>query len=239
MTGPDADHKRLAASRVGIASGRTGSRFLATPVYVVRHGQTVSNLHRRYAGMGAEPLTLGGRRESTRLAQQLRGVGLGAIWTSRVARARETAAILSDALEIPLRDEGRLDEMLLGPWEGMTEDEIALRHPREFQLWNTRPDLLQLAGRETLAELAARVAPLLADAGSQTEPVLLVTHVGVIRVLALAVLGIELAAYKLVAVANLSCMKIDGAAGEVVRIPGHQPVRGELGLASDSVGAEL
>lgn len=171
------------------------------------------------------------------MALGLWDAGLSAVWTSRIARARETAAVLSSALEIPLRDDARLDEMLLGPWEGLTEDEIAGRYPRDFQLWNTRPDLLHLSGRETLSELAIRVGPVLADAASQTEPVLLVTHVALIRVLALTVLGLELAAYKRLPVPNLSCMKIDVASGEVIRIPTLQPVAAELDLASDSLGA--
>ena len=234
MTGSDSDHKRFAVSSAGIASD---SLLQATPTYVVRHGQTASNLRRRYAGREPEPLTAEGRRESSHMALGLRDAGLSAIWTSRIARARETAAILSSALEIPLRDDARLDEMLLGPWEGLTEDEIGGRYPPEFQLWNTRPDLLHLPGRETLSELAIRVGPVLADAASQTEPVLLVTHVAVIRVLALTVLGLELAAYKRLPVPNLSCMKIDVASGEVTRIPSLQPVGPELDLASDSLGA--
>src|SRR5258705_10193610 len=77
-------------------------RVPATPVYVVRHGQTASNLRRRYAGREPEPLTPEGRGESSRMALGLCDAGLSAIWTSRIARARETAAILSSALEIPL-----------------------------------------------------------------------------------------------------------------------------------------
>jgi broad specificity phosphatase PhoE len=171
------------------------------------------------------------------VALGLRDAGLSAIWTSRIVRARETAEILSSALEVPLRDDARLDEMLLGPWEGLAEDEIGSRYPLEFQLWNARPDLLHLPGRETLSELTIRVGPVLADAASQTEPVLLVTHVAVIRVLALTVLGLDLAAYKRLPVPNLSCMKIDVASGEVARIPSLQPVGAELDLASDSPGA--
>jgi len=171
------------------------------------------------------------------MALGLRDAGLSAVWTSRIARARETAEILSSALEIPLLDDARLDEMLLGPWEGLTEDEIGERYPLEFRLWNTRPDLLQLSGRETLSQLAVRVGPVLADAASQTEPVLLVTHVAVIRVLALTALGLDLAAYKRLPVPNLSCMKIDVASRGVTRIPSLQAVGAELNLASDSLGA--
>ncbi len=180
-----------------------------------------------------------GRRESNRVAQELRDTGLGMVWTSRIARARETATIFSRALEIPLRDEARLDEMLLGPWEGLTEDEIAGRYPHEFQTWNARPDLLHLAGRETLSELASRVLPVLDDAASQARPVLLVTHVAVIRVLALTVLGLGLSAYKRLAVPNVSCMRIDVASAEVVRIPDLQPVHGELYPNSDPAPVEV
>jgi len=172
------------------------------------------------------------------MALELRDARLGAVWTSTIARARETAAILSSALEIPLRGEARLDEMLLGPWEGLTEDEIAERDPRGFQIWNTRPDLLCLPGRETLPELASRVAPVLDDAASQTKPVLLVTHVALIRVLALTVLGLELAAYKRLPVPNLSCIRIDVASREVTLIPSLQPVGDGLDQALDSMGAD-
>ena len=236
MTGVEG--KRLHGTNTGVTSTHPVPSVLTTPVYVVRHGQTASNLRHRYAGREAEPLTPEGRRESSRMALELRDAGLRAVWTSRIARARETAAILSSALEIPLRDEARLDEMLLGPWEGLTEGEIAGQYPREFQTWNTRPDLLHLSGRETLSELADRVGPVIADAASQTEPVLLVTHVALIRVLALTVLGLDLAAYRRLPVPNLSCMRIDAALGEVTRIPSLHPVGAELDLASDSLGAD-
>jgi broad specificity phosphatase PhoE len=223
---------------VSLGSPESASRGLMAPVFLVRHGQTDSNLLGRYAGKEPEPLNLEGRRESSRMALVLRGAGLRAVWTSRIARARETAGILSDALEIPLREDARLDEMLLGAWEGLTEAEIAKRDPLGFHDWNTRPDLFQLPGRETLSELAARVAPVVADAASQAESVLLVTHVAVIRVIALATLGIEFAAYKRLPVPNASCFMVDRRRAEIYRVPGLKPVRSELGLTSGPVGAE-
>jgi broad specificity phosphatase PhoE len=173
------------------------------------------------------------------MALELRDAGLGAVWTSGIARAQETASVLSGALEIPLRNEARLDEMLLGPWEGLTEDEVGRLYPHEFEIWNTRPDLLRLPGRETLAELAMRVGPVLHDAASQTDPVLLVTHVAIIRVLALSVLGFELSRYKLLPVPNVSCMKIDVAAHKVVRIPGLRPVDDDFDLSRESDPMEV
>ena len=224
----------IARSRSGITSRRLSLHIKTTPIYILRHGQTPSNLRRRYAGRGVESLTAVGCRESDRAAQYLRGAGIAAVWTSGIARARETATILSSALEIPLRDESRLDEMLLGPWEGLTEDEVAQQYPCEFKVWNERPDLLRLPGRETLEELASRVAPVLNDAASQTKPVLLVTHVAIIRVLTLSVLGHALSGYKRLAVPNVSCMRIDVETREVVHIPSLEPVVMELGSNRES-----
>ena len=210
----------------------------STLVYIARHGQTESNLRRRYAGSGSEELTAEGRRETAILARDLGPAGLSTVWTSRIARARQTASLLSIALDIPTREEGRLDEMQLGPWEGLTEDEIAVRHRLEFETWNERPDLLRVDGRETLSQLTTRVWPVLVSASTSRQPVLLVTHVAIIRVLTLAVLGFDLAAYKRVPVPNASCMRVDLAAGEIVRYPSLRRIREELDRASNSVGVE-
>ena len=50
--------------------------------YLVRHGQTASNVAQRYAGRSAEQLTEAGRSEVTQLANKLTACDMGEIWTS-------------------------------------------------------------------------------------------------------------------------------------------------------------
>src|SRR6266568_1455135 len=57
-----------------------------SPVYLARHGQTESNVLRRYAGYRAEPLTEVGRGQMIDLAARLGLRGIAEIWTSEVAR---------------------------------------------------------------------------------------------------------------------------------------------------------
>lgn len=203
----------------------------ANVIYLVRHGETASNVIGRYAGRSAEPLLPSGRRQIARLAAELRGSGIKAIWTSGIHRAAESATILGGELDLPVTVDRRLDEMAMGAWEGLTEGEVAERFPGAYGMWVEQPDRLQLEGRETLYELAQRVTPALQDAAAGPEPRVLVTHVAPIRVATLQTLGLPLSLYKAVRVGNAECFVVDTACGEVRRFATSTSIRSELWAA--------
>lgn len=202
-----------------------------TLAYLARHGQTESNVLRRYGGYSSESLTDAGRAEMRGLAARLGASGIAEIRTSEVTRARESADIIGRVLRVPVRVDGRLNEMRLGPWEGLTEDEVAARFPEAYTVWHTAPDRLTMDGRETLDELAARVAPAVRDAAQRPAPVLLMTHVAPIRVAVLSALGLALALYKYVRVYNGACVTIHGVQADVHRLGEARSLREELSLA--------
>ena len=177
-------------------------------VFIARHGETASNLQAVYAGRSAEPLTTAGREQAQRLAEALRGATVQRVWTSPLVRAMQTAEIVAlgiglDAAAVTPQES--LLEMGLGPWEGMREEDIAVRFPEEYDQWNTRPDDLRIGGRETLAEVRDRIVDVVADA-MQEEPItLLVTHVALIRSAILHFNRRPLGDYKRVTVGNCDC----------------------------------
>jgi probable phosphoglycerate mutase len=181
------------------------------PIFIARHGETQSNLTNLYAGRSAEPLTRAGRAQVSHLAGGLTGSGIGQIWSSSIGRAIESARLLGERLRIPVRIDGRLDEMQLGPWEGRTEEEVAREFPDSYALWLSQPDEVRIDGRETLGQVAARVMAVVADAEAEAtrEPVLLMTHVAPMRVAVLSVLRYPLTAYKRLVVPNASCVRLD------------------------------
>jgi len=207
-------------------------------LYVVRHGQTASNVVGRYAGGSDETLTQQGREQAAQAGRRLRPLGIAAVYTSPMVRARQTAEIIARALEVPVRIEGALAEMAMGPWEGLREDEVAARYPSEFQLWRTRPSLLRLPGREPLVDVQARalqaVRRIMRDAAGRA--VARVTHVALIRCLYLWARALPLDDYPTVDVPNASIFVLaevgDGAT--MVRLDEHHgrpatgPVRGEV-----------
>jgi len=178
-------------------------------VFVARHGETQSNIERRYAGAGAEPLTAAGRAQALSLAERLLGVGIQEVRTSEIARAHETATIVGERLGVPVRADARLNEMRMGPWEGLRECEVEARDAEAYRTWLSEPDRLALPGRETLTELASRVFPAVRESAASGRRVLLVSHVAPIRVAALTVLKLPLSAYKRLAVHNVDCLRFD------------------------------
>jgi probable phosphoglycerate mutase len=180
---------------------------------MARHGQTHSNILGRYAGRSSESLTELGRAQVMELAARLALIGLGEVWSSEIARARESAEIVASVLGVPLSLDPRLNELVMGPWEGLTEGQVEDRYPDAYVLWSTMPDRLTLDGRETLGALAVRVGAVVRRAADRPRPVLLMTHVAPIRVAILTALGLPLYLYKRISVGNGDCACI-GANGD-------------------------
>jgi len=100
------------------------------------------------------------------------------ILTSPLSRCLRLAQAVADARAMPLTVDPRLAEMDFGDWEGRRWSDL----PRaELDAWAA--DLLHARphGGETVAELAARTAAALTDAGQGPVPALVVTHAGVIK----------------------------------------------------------
>jgi broad specificity phosphatase PhoE len=195
-------------------------------VFLVRHGETDSNLLKRYAGRSSESLTQTGRQQARSVARVLGSVMPCAIYASRIARALETARLIASSQDLVVHADARLDELLMGPWEGLTESEIAKVYPSDWDIWSRRPHELRVPGRETLKDIEMRVMSIV-DEASAVGPSILVTHVAPMRVAALSTLGLSLSFYKRVAVPNASCIQLDLERGTAVRYPSGICLRAE------------
>jgi broad specificity phosphatase PhoE len=213
------------------APGTRSGAHACTVVYLARHGQTESNLLRRYAGRNAEPITDLGRGQMSGLAARLGLCGIGEIWTSEVRRARESAGVVGRALRVPVRVDERLSEMRLGPWEGMTESEVARAFPTAWALWCTLPDRLTLDERETLDTVSERITAAVRDAARVQHPVLLMSHVAPIRVAVLTALGLSLSHYKRLHIGNGDAVVIERASGQARRVGEERSLQHEFLLA--------
>ncbi|TXG97564.1 MAG: histidine phosphatase family protein, partial [Zoogloea sp.] len=62
-------------------------------LYLARHGQTAWNLEKRLQGATDNVLNETGKSQARQLGDKLKGVHFAAVYSSKLARARETAAI--------------------------------------------------------------------------------------------------------------------------------------------------
>lgn len=178
-------------------------------LYLLRHAETASNAARVYAGRSEEPLTERGRAQALEAGRRLQAEGVSALYSSPLRRAAETAGIIASALNVSVTVEDDLTEMALGPWEGLSEAEVARRYPREWAVWQSSPTRLRLPGRESLAQVLRRVLPCL-ERISRTHSngaVAVVSHHAPIRVAMLHHAGMDLDRYRAASVGN--CVPVE------------------------------
>ena len=155
---------------------------LVTILLLVRHGETDWNREGRWQGHSDTALNDTGRAQARRVAEQLQDVD--AIYSSDLARARETADIVAAELGLPVLEDERLRERSFGAWEGLTAPEIQERFADELARWRAGEGH-GAADAEPFDAFANRVRSFLDDAISRhtNETALIVAHGGSIRVI--------------------------------------------------------
>lgn len=154
----------------------------AGAILLARHGETADNVPpARVTGRRDPPLTERGREQARELARAVAGEGIAALYTSQLRRARETASIVGDALDLELRVDERLAESDRGEWEGRLVSEIEREEPELWEAWRRADGSFRFPGGESLVEHLRRVTASLADISRGPLPALVVCHGGTIR----------------------------------------------------------
>lgn len=101
-----------------------------TEIFLVRHGETASNLKAMLNGRTDTPLTETGRRQALCIAERLaREVPLAGLYSSPLQRALHTAEAIGARVDLRPQPRPDLMEFNFGDFEGYTLDTIARDHP--------------------------------------------------------------------------------------------------------------
>jgi 2,3-bisphosphoglycerate-dependent phosphoglycerate mutase len=152
-----------------------------TRILAIRHGETAWNVDNRIQGQLDVPLNDTGRWQAERLAEALADEDIAVVYSSDLARARQTAEAVATRGGRRLVDEPGLRERHFGIFEGRTWSEIEQHWPVESERWRRRDPSFGPEGGEALQDFYARsvdVALRLA-AGHPGETIALVAHGGV------------------------------------------------------------
>ena len=150
-----------------------------TILHFIRHGETEWNAEQRIQGQTDIPLSAKGREQARVLADRLAGASIGAIWSSDLQRALDTARPLAERLGLEVRVTEALRERDFGDDEGKRDDEVLSFLPQSEGL---DPDWAHPNGetrRDVWNRTAAFLDALLGD--PPAEEIALVTHGGPIR----------------------------------------------------------
>jgi probable phosphoglycerate mutase len=147
-----------------------------TRLLLVRHGQSVWNADGRWQGHADVPLSDLGRRQAQAAAQAVGAVD--AIVASDLARARETAEIIGEAVGVgPVLIHPGLRERAAGEWTGLSQPEIEDSWPG-YLAEGRRPPAFECG--EAFARRALDTVTDIVAAHPDAD-LLVITHGGVLR----------------------------------------------------------
>ena len=156
---------------------------------LLRHGQTLMSVQKRYAGRSDVPLTDHGIQQAAAAAKRLAPAGIGVIVTSPLLRAVQTAQEVAATTGAPVVTDDGFRETDFGAWEGLTFAEVRERWPAQITAWLADPHVAPPGG-ESFAEVSERVTDALHRvlAGREGQAILIVSHVTPIKTLVAAAL---------------------------------------------------
>ena len=123
---------------------------------LVRHGETRLNKEGRIQGLSDAPLNSTGRAQASAIAEVLAEDLHFELYTSPVPRALQTARIIGDSLRLPLTPLKALEEADAGRLDGLTGQEMRIKHPEFAEQWARDPSTARMPGGESLVQVQKR-----------------------------------------------------------------------------------
>ena len=152
-------------------------------ILLARHGETDDNAPpRRVQGQLDPPLNARGREQALALAREVAdGHEVAKLWVSNLRRARETAAVVAEAIGLEPEVDERFAEADWGDWQGMLVEDIQRDHPDGWAAFLASQPDFRFPGGESLEEHMRRTWAALDDVARGPLPALVVCHGGTIR----------------------------------------------------------
>ena len=185
----------------------------------IRHGETDWNRQQRFQGQIDVPLNATGEQQAARLAQRLAAEKHDQLFSSDLQRARQTAAPLATAWQMPALAVAGLREQSFGVLEGLDVPTIQARHPDLWRLWLQQDADFAPPGGESQRQFHSRVVGAVKDlaasasASARGQRLVVVTHGGVLDMLWRTVHGLPLSGLRECAIPNTGVNRLRWAGG--------------------------
>ena len=184
----------------------------STRIIYVRHGQTDFPVNRIYCDDVEDPaLNAAGRDQVGRAASLLRHVNYDAIYASPSKRTLMTAEELAHGKGLEIYSNPLLRERRFGIWDGLYFQEIEQKYPEAYLSWKQDQAGYSPEGGETMYDVLERVNMVLESIikDHKNQTVIVVSHVGPIRLCIADALGMPLSAYRQLTIDYASISAVD------------------------------
>ena len=180
---------------------------------LVRHGQTDWNNKRMTQGQSDTILNKIGIIQAKKVAKTLEKEHIGLCYFSPLKRAKTTAEIITEHLNIDSKEDEALIEINFGLWEGMTIKQISEQYEDAFKDWTYSPHKLVIPEGEDMHEAMRRSEMFInKEILKSDKNILIVSHGLLIKTLIISLLGLDLK--------DLQKFRVDNASISVIEIKG-------------------
>ncbi|NLF00412.1 MAG: histidine phosphatase family protein [Anaerolineales bacterium] len=148
-------------------------------LFLLRHGESVTNVQRVFATRKLDPLlSEAGLQQAELQAEALAKVGLAAIYASTLRRARQTAEIVGRQCGLSVRHTDLLREVHVGIVDGLSIEDPVNRRVYDDTVMGWGQDRLEVGfpDGETLGDVERRFRAFLNGLGAAEDPILVVGH---------------------------------------------------------------
>ena len=158
-----------------------------------RHGETAHNVGGIWQGQLDTELSQRGLDQARESALALTGLAPTRIVSSDLRRAAQTAMALGEATGLPVSYDGRLREIHVGTWQGMSQGDVAEQYPEAVAALARGEDIVRGDHGESVAHVEERAlaaaTDLLADL-AEDGTLVIATHGVTGRTLVAALIGL-------------------------------------------------
>lgn len=143
-----------------------------TTIYLIRHGETDWNAMGKVQGATNIPLNITGEQQAKKTRDYFKDKAIGVMISSPLIRAKRTAEIMIEHLDVPLIEMSEFVERCYGDAEGLTIEERLEKYPTG--------DIPRLECRESLEKRVLKGINQILDKHAN-KTVLVVAHGAVIN----------------------------------------------------------
>ena len=147
-------------------------------IYLVRHGESVANVDRRFCGITDVELSCKGKKQSLEAGLMLKKEQIDNIYTSPLIRAYDTAKIISEQINVSVEPVACLSEVNFGIFENMTWDEIQKSYSEESEKWIKQGNGYRFPKGESYDDVLCRIGSFIDNVEDNS---VIVSHFGIIQ----------------------------------------------------------
>ena len=184
---------------------------VTTRLCLVRHGETAWNAEHRVQGQLDVPLNAIGQAQALAASKILSREKFDAIYSSDLARARQTAEPTANLLSMPVLLERDLRERHYGIFERLTYAEVKVRYPEDYARFEAREPEYAFRTGESLKDFSARSIAVVARIAKAHagQSILVFTHGGILDKFYRFVTGLPITAPREFGIPNAGLNRIE------------------------------